>query len=105
MTDGDEARVVITNADIAAAKRDWQLARSRGDLPDRIDAAYDLYRRLVSAQAQQIVRFGVRILEASTPREGQPGQKPSPAPKPDVESDERLRKILPRLHALFPYTD
>jgi len=52
--DGDEARVVITNADIAAAKRDWQLARSRGDLPDRIDAAYDLYRRLVSAQALQI---------------------------------------------------
>jgi RNA polymerase sigma-70 factor (ECF subfamily) len=58
-----------------------------------------------SAQAQQIVRFGVRILEASTPREGQPGQKPSPAPKPEVESDERLRKILPRLHALFRYTD
>lgn len=50
----DDARVVITNTDIAAAKRDWQLARSRGDLPDRIDAAYDLYRRLVSAQAQQI---------------------------------------------------
>ncbi|MBD3778727.1 MULTISPECIES: hypothetical protein [unclassified Cellulomonas] len=54
MADEDEARVVITNADIAAAKRDWQLARSRGDLPVRIDAAYDLYRRLVSAQAQQI---------------------------------------------------
>jgi hypothetical protein len=50
----DDARVVITNTDIAAAKRDWQLARSRGDLPDRIDAAYDLYLRLVSAQAQQI---------------------------------------------------
>jgi hypothetical protein len=54
MAEEDEARVVITNADIAAAKRDWQLARTRGDLPDRIDAAYDLYRRLVSAQAQQI---------------------------------------------------
>ncbi|GIG37766.1 hypothetical protein Cpa01nite_31470 [Cellulomonas pakistanensis] len=46
--------MVITNADIAAAKRDWQLARSRGDLPGRVEAAYDLYRRLVSAQAQQI---------------------------------------------------
>lgn len=54
MAEQDDARVVITNADIAAAKRDWQLARSRGDLPVRVDAAYDLYRRLVSAQAQQI---------------------------------------------------
>jgi RNA polymerase sigma-70 factor, ECF subfamily len=57
-----------------------------------------------SAPAQQIVRFGVRILEASTPREGQSGQK-APAPKPEAETDERLRKILPRLHALFRYTD
>ena len=56
-----------------------------------------------AADAQQIVRFGVRILEASTPREGQSGQKV--APKPEPESDERLRKILPRLHALFRYTD
>jgi len=54
MADEDDAGVVITNADIAAAKREWQLARTRGDLPDRIDEAYDLYRRLVSAQAQQI---------------------------------------------------
>jgi len=58
-----------------------------------------------SAHAQQIVRFGVRILEASTPREGQAGQKAVPAPTPEAESDERLRKILPRLHALFRYTD
>jgi RNA polymerase sigma-70 factor (ECF subfamily) len=58
-----------------------------------------------SAHAQQIVRFGVRILEASTPREGQSGPKATPAPKPDAEADERLRKILPRLHALFRYTD
>lgn len=58
-----------------------------------------------SAHAQQMVRFGVRILEASTPREGQAGQKAAPAPTPEAESDERLRKILPRLHALFRYTD
>jgi RNA polymerase sigma-70 factor (ECF subfamily) len=58
-----------------------------------------------SAHAQQIVRFGVRILEASTPREGQAGQKAAPVPTPEAESDERLRKILPRLHALFRYTD
>jgi hypothetical protein len=50
----DEERVVVTNADIAAAKRDWQLARNRGDLPERVDSAYDVYRRLISAQAQQI---------------------------------------------------
>ena len=56
-----------------------------------------------AADAQQMVRFGVRILEASTPREGQSTQKAAPAPEP--ESDERLRKILPRLHALFRYTD
>ncbi|GHS86797.1 MAG TPA: hypothetical protein VGC04_13355 [Cellulomonas sp.] len=54
MSDDEEPRVVITNSDIAAAKREWLLARNRGDLPDRIDSAYDLYRRLVSAQAQQI---------------------------------------------------
>lgn len=54
MAEQDESRVVITNADIAAAKRDWQLARTRGDLPARVESAYDLYRRLVSAQAQQI---------------------------------------------------
>ncbi|HEY7250325.1 MAG TPA: sigma-70 family RNA polymerase sigma factor, partial [Methylomirabilota bacterium] len=58
-----------------------------------------------SAHAQQIVRFGVRILEASTPREGQSAPRAAPAPKPDAEADERLRKILPRLHALFRYTD
>lgn len=50
----DDGQIVITNADIAAAKRDWQLARSRGELPHRVEAAYDLYRRLISAQAQQI---------------------------------------------------
>lgn len=54
MSDPDDTRVVITNADIAAAKRDWMLARGRSDRPDQIDEAYDLYRRLVSAQAQQI---------------------------------------------------
>lgn len=50
----EDDQVVITNADIAAAKRDWQLARRRGELPDRVEEAYDVYRRLISAQAQQI---------------------------------------------------
>ncbi|MEV7971966.1 hypothetical protein [Cellulomonas sp. NPDC089187] len=50
----EDDRVVITNADIAAAKRDWQQARTRGDHAEAIDEAHDVYRRLVSAQAQQI---------------------------------------------------
>ena len=53
--------------------------------------------------AQQMIRFGVRILEASSAREGQvaKGQPVSPEP----EADERLRRILPRLQTLFRYTD
>ncbi len=59
-------------------------------------------------QAQQIIRFGVRIMEASSAREGQVGPKGpqvSPAPKAEPEADERLRRILPRLQTLFRYTD
>jgi RNA polymerase sigma-70 factor (ECF subfamily) len=59
-------------------------------------------------QAQQIIRFGVRIMEASSAREGQVGPKSpqiSPAPKAEPEADERLRRILPRLQTLFRYTD
>src|SRR5712691_7317693 len=62
----------------------------------------------VPAQAQQIIRFGVRIMEASSAREGQAGpkgQQISPAPKVEPEADERLRRILPRLQTLFRYTD
>jgi len=55
-----------------------------------------------SVHAQPIIRFGVRILEAST-GEAQSVQKVTPAP--EAETDERLRKILPRLHALFRYTE
>ena len=61
----------------------------------------------IPAQAQQIIRFGVRIMEASSPRvvEGQGALKnPAPAP-PEAETDERMRKILPRLRTLFRYTD
>jgi len=64
----------------------------------------------VPANAQPIIRFGVRILEASSPRpsEGQ-GVEKTPmapgAPKAEAEQDERLKKILPRLQTLFRYTD
>ncbi|HZP38778.1 MAG TPA: sigma-70 family RNA polymerase sigma factor [Methylomirabilota bacterium] len=54
-------------------------------------------------QAQPVIRFGVRILEAST---GSKGTASTSAPKaPEVEPDERLRKIIPRLQTLFRYTD
>jgi RNA polymerase sigma-70 factor (ECF subfamily) len=63
----------------------------------------------VPAQAQQMIRFGVRIMEASSARETPGGPKSPqgapPAPKAEAETDERLRRILPRLHALFRYTD
>jgi len=55
-----------------------------------------------SADAQPVIRFGVRILEASsTPR----GPSARPAPGSEAEPDERLRKIIPRLQTLFRYTD
>jgi RNA polymerase sigma-70 factor (ECF subfamily) len=55
---------------------------------------------VASAQAQPTVRFGVRIMEASsTPR------TPPAPPAPEQELDERLRRILPRLQTLFRYTD
>jgi hypothetical protein len=55
------------------------------------------------AQAQPVIRFGVRILEASSAAKGAAS---APAPKPpEAEPDERLRKIIPRLQTLFRYTD
>jgi RNA polymerase sigma-70 factor (ECF subfamily) len=58
-----------------------------------------------TAQAQQIIRFGIRIMEASSPRavEGA-GALKNPAP-PEAETDERMKRILPRLRTLFRYTD
>lgn len=55
------------------------------------------------AEAQQMIRFGVRIMEASSAPEGA-GAPKHPAP-PEVEVDERMRRILPRLRTLFRYTD
>jgi RNA polymerase sigma-70 factor (ECF subfamily) len=60
----------------------------------------------VPAEAQQIIRFGIRIMEASSPRAEGPGVLRNPAPAaPEAETDERMRKILPRLRTLFRYTD
>jgi RNA polymerase sigma-70 factor (ECF subfamily) len=55
------------------------------------------------AQAQPVIRFGVRILEASSASKGS-ASAPTPKP-PEAEADERLRKIIPRLQTLFRYTD
>jgi len=59
------------------------------------------------AQAQQIIRFGVRIMEASNTAASEgSGALRNPAPSaPEAETDERLKKILPRLRTLFRYTD
>ncbi len=55
-----------------------------------------------SAEAQPVIRFGIRILEASSaPRS--PSARPEPGT--EAETDERLRKIIPRLQTLFRYTD
>ncbi|HEX9749049.1 MAG TPA: sigma-70 family RNA polymerase sigma factor [Methylomirabilota bacterium] len=51
----------------------------------------------VPVQAQQIIRFGVRVLEASI----QPAL--SASVEPEIEADEHMKRILPRLRALFRY--
>jgi RNA polymerase sigma-70 factor (ECF subfamily) len=67
-------------------------------------------------EAQQVIRFGVRVLQASGPAKegaqpplpagGRTFQPPGTAPVPPAEeSDERLKRILPRLKTLFRYTD
>ena len=66
------------------------------------------------AWAEPVIRFGVRVLQASSPPPAvpaAPGQRqaapatPGPLNPPEVETDERLRAILPRLRTLFRYTD
>jgi len=58
----------------------------------------------VPAQAQQIIRFGVRIMEASNTSAPE-GTGVLKNPTPEAETDERLKRILPRLRTLFRYTD
>jgi len=57
---------------------------------------------VASAEAQPVIRFGIRILEASSA----PKSPSAPlARKQEAETDERLRRIIPRLQTLFRYTD
>jgi hypothetical protein len=54
MRDEKELRVEVSDADIHLAKADWLAARD-GGLPEVIVAdAFDVYRSLISAQAQQL---------------------------------------------------
>jgi RNA polymerase sigma-70 factor (ECF subfamily) len=57
------------------------------------------------ASAQQMIRFGVRIMEASARAPETEGAIRNPAPAPEAEVDERMRRILPRLRTIFRYTD
>jgi hypothetical protein len=49
-----EDRVDITNDDIRAARKDWLAATASEPDSARTAWLHDLYRRLISAQAQQI---------------------------------------------------
>jgi hypothetical protein len=78
-------------------------------------AAAALAPGMVWAQSEQVVRFGVRVLQASnaTPA-GLEGISPERAPAPfntlapstsDIEADPRVRRVIPQLRALFRYTE
>lgn len=54
MANESELRVEVLDADIRLAKIDWLAARDGGGTGAEIDRAFDLFRRLISAQAQQI---------------------------------------------------
>jgi hypothetical protein len=52
--DGVENGVTVTDEDIRAAKRAWRRAADGHASSERVAMLHDSYRRLVSAQAQQI---------------------------------------------------
>jgi hypothetical protein len=49
-----DLRVEVLDSDIRLAKIDWLAARDACRSDDEVAQAFDLYRRLISAQAQQI---------------------------------------------------
>jgi RNA polymerase sigma-70 factor (ECF subfamily) len=59
-------------------------------------------------EAQPIIRFGVRVLQASNPPTSQVsgGQPVAPvAPPTSAETDQYMKRILPQLRAMFRYSD
>lgn len=69
------------------------------------------------AEAQPLIRFGVRVLQASNPTGPATAPAPpaigqrqlapptAPPPTPGEEMDERIKRILPRLRSLFRYSE
>lgn len=78
-------------------------------------AAATLVPGLAWAQSESVVRFGVRVLQASNATPGGPAgasfeKAPGPfnTPPPstaDIEADPRVRRIIPQLRTLFRYTE
>jgi RNA polymerase sigma-70 factor, ECF subfamily len=58
------------------------------------------------ASAEPMVRFGVRVLQASSPPAAAPGA-PTVGSRaaPETDTDERLQRVIPRLRSLFRYSD
>lgn len=54
-----------------------------------------------AAESPPMIRFGVRVLQASVAEQPPPG---SPSPAREAEPDAQLRRILPRLRAVFRYS-
>lgn len=57
---------------------------------------------MATAEAQPVIRFGVRVLQASNPAGFDTSQ--SPGGTPEAEVDTRLQWIVPRLKTLFRYS-
>jgi RNA polymerase sigma-70 factor (ECF subfamily) len=67
-----------------------------------------------SAQSEAVVRFGVRVLQASNaapapagvlPDKGLAPSSPSSLASVDIEADPRIRRVIPQLRTLFRYTE
>jgi RNA polymerase sigma-70 factor (ECF subfamily) len=84
----------------------------------------NLFGGATPAEAQPVIRFGIRVLQASnvpdTPRgplaqqspsgappppPGTPPPPPQATPAPPAPEDERLRRIVPQLKTLFRYNE
>ncbi len=72
----------------------------------------------VPADAQPVIRFGVRVLQASNPSSSEMAGPPSaggqrnlappsagPRPGPAEEPDQYMKRLLPQLRSMFRYSD
>ncbi|HET8578439.1 MAG TPA: sigma-70 family RNA polymerase sigma factor [Methylomirabilota bacterium] len=63
------------------------------------------------AEAQPVIRFGVRVLQASNPSgaevagPGGRGLSGGSGPSPSEETDQYMKRLLPQLRAMFRYTE